>query len=203
MHRLPSSSSPGPAGRPHLPRHPPLPPPGVPVARFSSTPPSPDVNTAVSFDGSTSTSSNGALQARWDWEDNGVWDTTLSTTLSATHAFPSAGSYSIRLEVRDAGGLTGTVTHPVSVAAAGSPGVPGAPTTSVGVDGVVSTNGWHMSAVNVTMSATSPSGSSMVTLYSLDSAAWTTYAGPFAVQGGNHTLHWQSRCRGTHRVDEV
>jgi len=150
------------------------------------------VNTAISFDGSTSTSSNGALQARWDWEDNGVWDTTLSTTLSATHAFPSAGSYSIRLEVRDAGGLTGTVAHAVSVAAAGSPGTPGAPTTSVGVDGVVSTNGWHMSAVNVTMSATSPSGSAMVTLYSLDSAAWTTYVGPFAVQGGNHTLHWQS-----------
>src|SRR5207253_4697878 len=92
--------------------------------RFSFDPASPDVNTAISFDGSSSTSSNGALQARWDWEDNAVWDTTMSTTLSATHAFPSAGSYSVRLEVHDAGGLTGTVTHTVSVAASGSAGTP-------------------------------------------------------------------------------
>jgi len=112
--------------------------------------------------------------------------------LSATHAFPSAGSYSVRLEVHDAGGLTGTVTHTVSVAASGSAGTPGAPITSVAIDGAVSPSGWHMSAVNVTMTATSPSGSSMVTLYSLDSGPWTTYSGPFVVQGGDHTLNWQS-----------
>jgi len=49
-----------------------------------------------------------------------------------------------------------------------------------------------MSAVNVTLSATSPSGSAMVTLYSVDSGSWTSYAAPFVVRGGDHTLHWQS-----------
>jgi hypothetical protein len=112
--------------------------------------------------------------------------------LTATHAFPSAGTYSVRLEVRDAGGLTGAVAHTISAVASGGAGTPGDPTTSVAVDGTVTPNGWHMSAVNVTMSATSPSGSAMVTMYSLDSASWTTYANPFVVRGGNHTLHWQS-----------
>jgi len=32
----------------------------------------------------------------------------------------------------------------------------------------------------------------MVTLYSLDSGSWKTYASSFVVRDGDHTLHWQS-----------
>src|SRR5213594_2776393 len=140
--RVPSSrsrSSPVPPPPP-----PPPPPPGNPVARFTFNPSSPDVNAPVAFDASTSTSSNGALQVRWDWEDNAVWDTTLSATLTASHAYPSAGTNSVRLEVQDAGGLTGTTTHALTVVASGGgpppPSPPGAPTTSASVDGAVGAN---------------------------------------------------------------
>jgi len=154
------------------------------------------VNAPVAFDASTSTSSNGALQVRWDWEDNAVWDTTLSATLTASHAYPSTGTYSVRLEVQDAGGLTGTTTHALTVVASGGgpppPSPPGAPTTSASVDGAVGANGWHLTAVNVTLTATSPSGSSFITLYSLDKDSWTTYARPFVVGDGDHMLQWQS-----------
>src|SRR5207247_1697417 len=51
----------------------PPPPPGGPVAQFAITPTSPQVDAMVTFDASASTSSNGVLEARWDWEEDGVW----------------------------------------------------------------------------------------------------------------------------------
>ena len=115
--------------------------------------------------------------------------------MTANHAYPSAGTYSIRLEVQDAGGLAGTTTHTLTVVASGGggpPSPPGAPTTSASVDGAVGANGWHLTAVNVTLTATSPSGSSLITLYTLDQGSWTTYAERFVVGDGDHVLQWQS-----------
>src|SRR5438445_89620 len=77
----------------------PPPPPGGPVAQFAFTPTSPQVDAMVTFDASASTSSNGVLEARWDWEEDGVWDTAWSTTLGASHAFSATGTYSIRFSV--------------------------------------------------------------------------------------------------------
>src|SRR5437870_2292984 len=107
----------------------PPPPPGGPVAQFAITPTSPQVDAMVTFDASASTSSNGVLEARWDWEEDGVWDTAWSTTLSAGHAFSATGTYSIRLEVRDAGGLSDFIARSVIVIGPQGGGTPGAPTS--------------------------------------------------------------------------
>ncbi len=41
------------------------------------------------------------LEVRWDWENDGVWDTSYTTTKAATHVYSVAGEKTIRLEVRD------------------------------------------------------------------------------------------------------
>src|SRR2546426_342973 len=105
----------------------PPPPPGGPVAQFAFAPTSPQVDAMVTFDASASTSSNGVLQARWDWEEDGVWDTAWSATLSASHAFLATGTYSIRLEVRDAAGLSDFIARSVIVIGSQGGGTPDAP----------------------------------------------------------------------------
>jgi PKD repeat protein len=52
---------------------------------------------------------------RWDWDDNGTYDTTWSTTKIATHAFTTFGLFTIRLQVRDTGGLTDATIQQVEV----------------------------------------------------------------------------------------
>src|SRR5438093_257733 len=108
-------------------RPPSAPPPGGPVAQFAFPRTSPQVDAMVTVDASASTSSNGVLQARWDWEEDGVWDTAWSPTLSASHAFSATGTHSTRLEVRDAGGLSDFVARSVIVIGPQGGGTPGAP----------------------------------------------------------------------------
>ena len=55
------------------------------------------------------------LVVRWDWEDDGVWDTDWSSTMTASHTYVSPGTFIIRLEVRDAEGLTGNTTRQVTI----------------------------------------------------------------------------------------
>src|SRR5207249_1031126 len=64
-----------------------------PTARFTFAPPYPRVDNSVAFDASSSTDSDpsATLQARWDWEGDGVWDTPYSSTLTIQHAFTTAG----------------------------------------------------------------------------------------------------------------
>jgi hypothetical protein len=91
-------------------------PPG-PTARFTFYPPFPVVNQQVVFDASSSTDTDpgATLEARWDWEGNGTWDTGYSTTLTAQHAFSAPGAYPVRLEIRDSHSLLAQETHTVRV----------------------------------------------------------------------------------------
>ncbi len=56
-----------------------------------------------------------SLQARWDWEDDGVWDTAFTGVLTSTHEYTVAGDYTIRVEVKDAGGLVGSASVNITV----------------------------------------------------------------------------------------
>lgn len=51
------------------------------------------------------------LEVRWDWEDDGIWDTGWSPGKVAWHEYAIAGTYTIRLEVRDTGGLADSTTR--------------------------------------------------------------------------------------------
>jgi chitodextrinase len=55
------------------------------------------------------------LEVRWDWEDDGIWDTDWSTSKEALHEYGGPGTYTIRLEVRDKAGLTAGVTRQVQL----------------------------------------------------------------------------------------
>ena len=80
-----------------------------PVAQFAVGPSAGDTATTYQFDASTSfdlSDPPDSLQVRWDWEDDGAWDTPWSGARTETHRYQDPGSYVVRLEVRDPGGLS-------------------------------------------------------------------------------------------------
>ena len=91
--------------------------PGPPTARFTFAPSYPKVNNSVAFDASSSTDPDpsATLQARWDWEGDGVWDTSWSSTLTSQHVFTTAGTYLVELEIVDSHGLTADIGQWVAV----------------------------------------------------------------------------------------
>src|SRR5437773_2287365 len=99
-----------------------------PIARFAYAPTLPSVNDTITFDASSSTDSDpsATLQARWDWESDGTWDTTLSSSLTAQHAFAASGSYTVKLEIQDSHAFSDTDSRVITVFASGGGGV-GAP----------------------------------------------------------------------------
>lgn len=60
------------------------------------------------------------LEVRWDWEDDGVWDTAWSAVKTASHQYEAQGVYTIRLEVQDTGGLVGSTAREVTVRSGGA-----------------------------------------------------------------------------------
>jgi len=55
------------------------------------------------------------LQVRWDWENDGTYDTNWSTTKTESHSYTAVGTYTVRLEVMDTLGLKDTATRQVMV----------------------------------------------------------------------------------------
>ena len=84
-----------------------------PVACLTSKPAQGTVQTAFVADAGCSTDDRTPppkLKVRWDWENDGVWDTDWSVVRSASHSYPHEGRQTIRTEVADAQGLVGTAT---------------------------------------------------------------------------------------------
>jgi PKD repeat protein len=82
-----------------------------PNAEFSITPSTGHVNETITFDASLSTDaedSTDKLQVRWDWNNDNVYDTDFTTDKIAKQVFPEAGTFIIKLQVKDTGGLTAT-----------------------------------------------------------------------------------------------
>jgi CSLREA domain-containing protein len=95
----------------------------APVASFTINPVSGPPGTAFTFDASSSSDQDdptSALQVRWDWENDGTFDTNWSTTKIKSHTFNTAATYTIRLEVKDTGGLIRAITKQVKVDASTS-----------------------------------------------------------------------------------
>lgn len=94
-----------------------------PIAAFTYTPNKVYTCTPVSFDASSSSDIDGpvsALQVRWDWENDGTYDTSLSYQKTAQHSFSTSGVHTVRLEVQDSDGLTDATTRQITVEACGS-----------------------------------------------------------------------------------
>ena len=92
-----------------------------PHAGLQVTPGSGNTSTTFRFDASSSWDAEdpaSALTVRWDWESDGVWDTTWSTTKIAMHQYPQPGASVVRLEVRDSAGQTGNASANIDVLSA-------------------------------------------------------------------------------------
>jgi uncharacterized protein (TIGR02145 family) len=90
----------------------------APNASFTVTPTSGTTDTVFAVDASGSTDNEDAssdLHVRWDWENDGTYDTNWSTIKTASHHYPTIGDKTIKLEVKDTEDLMDTETHQVTV----------------------------------------------------------------------------------------
>ena len=89
-----------------------------PIAYFSILPDSGNTSTIFLFDASGSydkEDSTSLLEFRWDWNNDGIWDTDYSHNLTENHQFSEAGIKTINLEVKDTFSLTDSVSGQLNV----------------------------------------------------------------------------------------
>jgi CSLREA domain-containing protein len=94
---------------------------GAPTASFTFAVSNPQC-APVSFNASGSHDAEdpgSTLQVRWDWDNDGTYDTAWNTKKTATHAFRTTGLHTVRLQVKDSGGLMDATTRQVSVSVEG------------------------------------------------------------------------------------
>ncbi len=164
-----------------------------PIAVLSVSPSSGNVTTTFAVDASASSDredSDPALQVRWDWQDDGSWDTSWSSTKTAQHQYVTPGAYTIRLGVQDTGGLTSNVTKQVVVIA---PPVPDTTRPSVMVASPAS--GETVTSASVTVFGTASDNVAVQKVeLSTDGTTWilasgtTSWSGVVTLAEGQNTI---------------
>ncbi|HEC76859.1 MAG TPA: PKD domain-containing protein [Thermoplasmatales archaeon] len=78
-----------------------------PVADFTWGPLHPFVGEIITFDASNSYDPDGYIVGyRWDWNGDGTWDTGWLSSPYATYSYSDAGTYRVKLQVKDNDGAT-------------------------------------------------------------------------------------------------
>jgi parallel beta-helix repeat protein len=164
-----------------------------PVASFDVSPPSGNATTLFAVDASSSSDIEdpiSALEVRWDWENDGAWDTVWSTEKTGQHQYTNPGTYTIRLEVRDTDGLSDNTTRQVTVTSIEN--LPPLcsilnPRAGESVTGIY----------EITGGASDPDGTVHSVEIRIDSGAWIQ-----AIGTANWNLTWDSAqvSTGEHRV---
>lgn len=83
-----------------------------PKALFSISPKTGTPATFFTFNASACSDAEDSLEAlhvRWDWENDGTWDTEYSLEKIVTHQYSEAGNWIIKMMVRDSEGLMDSV----------------------------------------------------------------------------------------------
>ena len=112
--------------------------------------------------------------------DNGTWQTYASPVLVA-----GDGNHAVAFHATDAAGVT------ESVKVIGFRIDTTAPTTSTNLAGTLGDNGWHISAVAVSLIANDTASGVSSISYRLDGGSWSTYATPVSVTtDGSHTVEY-------------
>jgi PKD repeat protein len=89
-----------------------------PVADFTITPETGTTTTEITFDASISTDAEDSLdqlEVRWDWNNDNKYETEFSTVKIVKRYFTIPGTYIIKVEVRDTGGLTDTKARLIKI----------------------------------------------------------------------------------------
>ncbi len=95
----------------------------APTASFTVSPSSGGTSTTFNFDASGSSDNEdpvSALQVRWDWENDGIWDTNYSTSKTNAHQYSLEGGKTIKLEVKDTEGLIDTTENYIFIGETGT-----------------------------------------------------------------------------------
>jgi len=132
----------------------------------------------------TSTDTTSGVQSSQYRVDAGAWRSYAS-------AFPLSGNgtHTLEFSAMDvAGNVEGAKSSVVRI----SGSTFGPPVTVLHMTGTAGLNGWYVSLVNVTLTATSPSGSGIFTMVSVDGSGWTQYAQALTLSEGRHTVDYQS-----------
>jgi outer membrane protein assembly factor BamB len=97
-----------------------------PTLTASASPTTAAVNGTVNFDATATVIDAGSSIVRyeWDFETDGRYDYTSTTTAQTTHAYPALGTYTATLRVTDNRGLQATATVQVTVVASGLANTP-------------------------------------------------------------------------------
>ena len=157
----------------------------APVASFVVSPTTGNSGTSFVFDASGSSdpdSGSEALEVRWDWESDGTWDTTWSTSKVATHSFSTDGTYTVALQVRDPGGLDASATRQVVVES-----IP--PTADAGLDQTVEVG------ASVTLSGSGSTDNVGIVNYT-----WSCVIGGEAKEAFGVSSTWSFAETGTYEV---
>jgi len=89
-----------------------------PKAKYAVEPARGLVSTSFTFD-ADSVSDNedpkSVLEVRWDWDNDGEWDTEFTTEKTAEHQYSLVGHYQPKLEVRDTKNLKDTIKQLVVI----------------------------------------------------------------------------------------
>jgi hypothetical protein len=91
-----------------------------PTATFTFSPDNVNHCTPISFDASGSSDIEDDvkdLQVRWDWNNDGTFDTIWTYHKVSGHVFQYGGLHTVRMEVKDSGGLTSSTTRQVTITA--------------------------------------------------------------------------------------
>jgi len=159
-----------------------------PVAAFTVTPTVGNLTTTFQVDASASSDAHdppSALQVRWDWEGDGVFDTEWNGTKVAQHLYGEAGSFAITLEVIDTRGFTDHVSHDILVDAT-------PPLTAISLEGTLGLDGWYRTRILVSFLAMDDAPSLPRRRYRLDGNAWQDFLNPIEVGDGAHTIDYYS-----------
>jgi hypothetical protein len=74
------------------------------------------INGIITFSGSKSKDTDGTIVGyRWDWTDDGSYDTNWSSNDTMTHVYTTRGVYTAKLQVKDNDNLTDTDTTTVTI----------------------------------------------------------------------------------------
>ncbi len=89
-----------------------------PVAVFTAGDNIGNIETLFTFDATGSydlEDDKSELNIRWDWQDDGLWDTEFSTDKIFQHGFGKDGFYNVKLEVKDTKGLKSDYSEIITV----------------------------------------------------------------------------------------
>jgi parallel beta-helix repeat protein len=84
-----------------------------------------NVNNAITFDGSGSSDTDGTIEKyRWDFTNDGTYDTSWLTTETTTHSYSSSGTYTVKLQVKDDDSVCDTNTATATISPADDTSIP-------------------------------------------------------------------------------